>query len=305
MKPLSVAPSPHTGHPHESHPLASPVRPLALTVYPEGGLCNRMRVVASALAFALSSPESRVRVVWRNNRECAARFTDLFQPLIPEGATAVCPPNFSLFPAHIADLPSVRRLPLPHCSKAYFGTGRNGVDDFLRLLQSAPRRLYVATCYEFFPYAGIVSAADLFRPVPALQRRIDALTASFPSHTVGLHIRRTDHSAAIASSPTEAFVSLVERLVDAHADAHFFLATDDAQLRRRFADSYGERCHFAPSAPLTRTTAEGMFSAVCDLYALARCSHIYGSIGSSFSDTASELFGAPLTYVSPGDSSDE
>lgn len=298
MNPFPAAPNPCTCQASESRPIEQPLRPLALTVYPEGGLCNRMRVVASALAFAKSQPLSRVCVVWRDNSECAARFTDLFLPLLPDGSQAVCPPNFSLRPARMADLPSVRRLPLPRRSTTAFGTGRKGADDFLALLQSAPRRLYVATCYEFFPYAGIVNAADVFRPTPSLQQRIDALTASFPPHTVGLHIRRTDHRAAIASSPTDAFVNLTERLIATHADTHFFLATDDELLRRRFVEKYGERCHFAPSAPLTRTTAEGMFAAVCDLYALAHCSHIYGSIGSSYSDTAAELFGAPLSYVS-------
>lgn len=54
-----------------------------VTIVPQGGLCNRLRVVLSALT--LSRPDVSLRVDWACNAECRASFADLFAtaPLTP------------------------------------------------------------------------------------------------------------------------------------------------------------------------------------------------------------------------------
>lgn len=50
-----------------------------LTLVPLGGLCNRLRALLSARSLVDHDHELRVRVVWDANRDCAARYGDLFE----------------------------------------------------------------------------------------------------------------------------------------------------------------------------------------------------------------------------------
>lgn len=48
-----------------------------LTIVPEGGLCNRMRTIASAYALAQNT-NRRLRVIWVVNDQLGADYKDLF-----------------------------------------------------------------------------------------------------------------------------------------------------------------------------------------------------------------------------------
>lgn len=50
-----------------------------LTLVPLGGLCNRLRALLSARSLVDHDHELRVRVVWDVNRDCAARYDELFE----------------------------------------------------------------------------------------------------------------------------------------------------------------------------------------------------------------------------------
>lgn len=84
-------------------------------------------------------------------------------------------------------------------------------------------------------------AAHLNRlhPLPELQRRILQL----PRGTVSVHIRRTDHAKAIARSPEDLFLDVMESF---HEDVSFFLATDDPAVEERMKSRFGRRLLTAP-----------------------------------------------------------
>ncbi|HMZ80262.1 MAG TPA: hypothetical protein PLL06_11230 [Acidobacteriota bacterium] len=163
-----------------------------------------------------------------------------------------------------------------------------------RTLASHPTLYFRA--WQFF-HSSDSSPAAQFRLVAELRDRVAAETAHFSDYTVGLHIRRTDHVRAIANSTTEKFIAAIQAEIDQHSSARFFLATDSPEeettLRRLFPDrilTYQKRT-------LDRNSPEGIQDAVVDLYCLARTQKILGSIGSSFSRTASRLGDCPLTMV--------
>ena len=54
-----------------------------LTIAAQGGLCNRLRVVLSALFFS-EEHNSAVRVAWSKNKECFAEFDELFMSIHTE-----------------------------------------------------------------------------------------------------------------------------------------------------------------------------------------------------------------------------
>lgn len=260
---------------------------MQLTVFPEGGLCNRMRVVASALNFVRSHAGVHCRVLWRRNSDCGAWFDELFEPIDE--------PRFAVVRARLSQTPAWARWGLLCGRRVAFNFNRSGTDSLAALCASSPR-FYVASCYQLCSYASL-PMRQVFRPLPFLNERIEALCARFARPVAGLHVRRGDHSASMAHSPTAAFSSLLELI---HKEGRFktvYLATDDARLRQSFVQRYGSFIATQPYDLSARGTIKGMYQAVIDLFVLAHADHVFGSWGSSFSDTAAELFGRPLTIV--------
>ena len=77
-----------------------------LTVVPQGGLCNRLRVMLSALSLSRRNDDLYVRVEWAKNAECLAEFGELFEPFSDS--------HFSITPRRWWHVPSMRsNLHLP------------------------------------------------------------------------------------------------------------------------------------------------------------------------------------------------
>lgn len=267
---------------------------LRLTLVPFGGLCNRLTAIASAVALARQRG-ARLRVLWCRKSWCACRFEDLFRPL----------------PADVA-LRSVGRLPLlmernlPRNLRSMWRVRRmlgwRSIDDFQNLdgrvsvegRVPADGRVYISSCMALIPD---YSFEGLFRPIKALQRRIDALTRTFTSPIYGVHIRRGDHTTAMAHSPVAAFRERMHALLRDAPQATFYLATDDADVKAALQAELGAHVVCNPPARLSRSTVEGMQDAVVDLWCLAATDKILGSYNSSFSIVASRLGGKELEIV--------
>lgn len=279
-------------------------QPLIL-IAAEGGLCNRLRVLLSAVAFRefVSQP---LRVAWAVNKECAVAFDDLFCPLFEEErqeadkavrAAAPKKADFLIVPRSFAAAPATRsNLYLPRLWRSFsfdaqiknYHPARH--PSFLDLAQQY-HRLYLSTCYALGNYPPTLLRHHL-RPLPRLQKRIDALVSQFSNETIGVHIRRTDNAESIAHSPTEKFVAAM----DTYPTATFYLATDDVSLKAHLQSRYGSRL-LTQSTTARRDTLAGMEEALIDLFVLSRTSHLLGSYWSSFTDTAAELGGIPLRIV--------
>lgn len=255
-----------------------------LVVAPEGGLCNRLRVVLSLLA-ALPEVGKPVRVAWADNAECAAPFAALFEPLDRAG--------FEILPRTWTETPNARgNLHLPGLLRSFrYGfqcaNYRYQEHGALPLVAAHARRVYLSTCYPTTDYPA--SLARQLCPLPHLRERIGRLLAPLGEDVIGVHIRRTDNAESIRHSSLDDF----REAMNAHPSAAFYVATDDASVRATLEREYSGRI-FGQTAPVSRHTLAGMEAAVIDLFCLSRTRLLIGSYWSSFTDMAAEIGGQPL-----------
>lgn len=260
-----------------------------IIIAPISGLCNRMRVVASACALA-EGHSLPLTIAWQATPDCNAHFDELFLPLQADKVLLVRS-RFFHTPA------TKRNLLLPFLLRKGRGFSEcrcfcpHDEQHFLRLAQEH-KRLYVDTCYALFPYPAAL-VRRLFVPLPSLQERIEALAEQLTGRSLGIHIRRTDNAMAIRHSSLEGFIAAIDQRIELGEADSLFLATDDEQVKAQLRARYGARLHTAPR-PAARNTRQGMEDALVELWTLARTHSLVGSYYSSFSDTAAELSGRPL-----------
>jgi hypothetical protein len=252
---------------------------------PVGGLCNRMRAMASALALA-TAIECDLWLLWRRDATLNCSFVELFEK--PERIAHIVPLN---------GLPAIR---ISDVLTSLFCDRRWDEQDVLQGLEDGfaftavgqCRRPLVRTSARFFEPAWFAA----FRPVVALQETIDRYVASFDA-TIGVHLRRTDNSLARRSSPTGLFAAAMERELELNPATRFFLATDEPAEEALFQQRFGDRLIVHPKRSRRRDDPQAIRDAVVDLYCLAACRRIYGSYWSSFSETAQQLGSAELKIL--------
>lgn len=275
-----------------------------LIICPEGGLANRLRVLASVLQLR-NEYQCSLTCYWALRvGELLAPFERLFEPisdlLIRE------PPSYldSLKPVLSRYL--WRRL-WCHSFNRVFGVARYLYEDsshpgaIAKALPAARHLLarpsgapvLIRTWQSFGAYRH---SLKLFLPIAELQRRIDSLVLASESPIIGIHVRRTDHSTAIRLSPLEGFFYAADAALEQHYGAQLFLCTDDASVRSAFRHRYGTRV-LVSNAQLSRSSTEAIQDAVVDLFSLARCTRIIGSYHSSFSELAAMIGDRPLHTV--------
>lgn len=263
-----------------------------LTIVPQGGLCNRLRVVLSAL-FLSQQMHAEVQVKWAENDECHARFADLFVP-IDSGRFHIGPMSWWAKPSR------KRNFHIPRLLRTCMGYTwqRDGFEPTsLSELAEALHghsKVYVSSGSQLAQY----SAECLSRLCPRadLQTRIDRIVQSYAPHTVGVHIRRTDNVVSIQQSPVEAFIRAMKHEVDQDPRVKFFLATDDAAVKQMLERQFPHRI-ITQHMPTERSTLQGMEDALVDLWCLAGTHKLLGSYWSSFTDTAAEIGRMPLVIV--------
>ncbi len=142
-----------------------------LTLVPQGGLCNRLRVLLSALQ-ARTEGAGSITVEWERNAECKAWFEDLFVP-IDMG-------NFRVVHRRWWARPITRRnLWFPALVRLFLGYRVQHANyvpatpaDFLRLATSN-RRVYLSTCSTLCRYTPDCLAR--LQPRPELMQRIERI----------------------------------------------------------------------------------------------------------------------------------
>jgi hypothetical protein len=163
--------------------------------------------------------------------------------------------------------------------------------DFTQL--SKCRSVYIISCNRFFQ---LERKYQPFKPIQSIRSIVDGLTASYSSDTVGVHIRRTDHSIATASSPEEGFMHAMDREIQQHPEVKFFLTSDSPEVMSRFIEQYKDRVIWYPKE-YTRDTQKGIQDAMVDLLCLSKTNRIIGSYRSSFSETAAQINDISAAYI--------
>ena len=269
----------------------------SLLFVPSGGLANRMRAVASAYELC-QKIDSTLQVVWFLDWALHAPFRSIFEetPLVAIREATMLDhilydrarkknlfvpalPQRILFQRHIKeqDVTPLKKLSF----------------DFEQWARG--KRCYMS-CYQVFGSFPDELYSRLFRPVKEVMDVVDGYRSQFGSHTIGLHIRRTDNAESIAKSPTSLFINKVREEIDQHADAKVFLATDSAEVKQEFIAAFGSHI-ITPKEDACRDSISGIRGGVVDLWTLASTQKIYGSAGSSFSPMAASIGGVPLEIM--------
>lgn len=168
-----------------------------LIIQPIGGLCNRMRAINSARILAAKRHE-KLTVIWFVNPELGCPFEKIFEPT----------DQFRVINIHSKwnlkklwyQLSSMVFGSLIGNSEIRSHRQEGALDD--AFVASLRRRLYIATEEHFYPchdYSAFVPAA----PVAA---KINAKKQELGTHSIGVHIRRTDNIPAIDKSSTDNFI---------------------------------------------------------------------------------------------------
>lgn len=265
-----------------------------IIIHPYGGLCNRMRCVDSGVHLARELKRD-LTVVWQPTEELNATFEDLFCP-------QDCFDIRTAPPAYLGAIAFGTRLPQRMMRRLLEKAGGLVVlegrvkERFLAEDMQAKlaryRHVYIYSSQRFM-YPEVY---DAFTPVDRIQRVISAFTRRFDGRTVGVHIRRQDHETAIQESPLSLFTERIEAELEKAPGTSFFVATDDGAVKHMLTSRFGTNI-ITQEAELTRKTQSGVAAAVVDLYALARTNVIWGSVGSSFCETAQYIGGNDLILL--------
>jgi hypothetical protein len=264
--------------------------PMHIHLVPDGGLCNRMRAVDSAIALARER-NWELTVHWRQHRGILnCRFDRLFEPIPGLELREVrgMPPGFddSLRSRVLRFMTSGRSV--SRAESATFFAAASGQTDLSR-----SKALYIVSYSRFHP--NVDQYSD-FRPTEEVRQLVDRETRAFTAHTIGMHIRRTDNKKSIEHSPLELFEEAIERELAIDPRADFYVASDSTATKQRLLDRFGPRILCNLSEP-DRDSPEGVVQAAVELYALARTCRIYGSYWSSFSHTAAHIGHIPEITV--------
>ena len=278
-----------------------------IIIQPIGGLCNRMRAINSARVLAKKRGET-LKVIWNVNPELGCPFEELFQKTRLQFPSMLTISPLSAIPftdviymdaAFAFSLRNIHSKWDPQ--KVFYQLTRMVVgNEELRAnrteqglpdayVASLPKNLYIATEEHFFPCHDY----SPFQPTTEIADRVNAITAGFKSHNVGIHIRRTDNKPAIGKSSTQAFIDAMQKELSMDPSTMFYLATDDlseeANLRRVFPD----RIISNETRDLSRDSVNGVKDALLDLMCLSKTDKIIGSYFSSFTDIAADINGIP------------
>jgi hypothetical protein len=265
-----------------------------LILTPRSGMCNRLLALHSAIRLSADIGQ-QLQVIWRRETAFPVGLQDVFEEP-PEVArwydfdrlktrwrgrlreymlnVKLCPP------------------PGPMLRAREIEALRHAGYDF-RLLGRL-RNCLVRSWGYFYPGD---SGFYPYRPLDHLRQATAKITDRF-GHTIGVHIRRTDHTPSIQFSTTQAFIEQMRTALDADPSVDFFVASDDAREVNRLREEFPGKIMSSEPRSLSRLTLDGIESAVIDLYALAATRRILGSYGSTFSRTAGLLGDIEVTEVS-------
>jgi len=267
-----------------------------LTLVPEGGLCNRIYAITSAIGFA-KKHNLRLTVYWFKGWGMGAGFHDLFTLSPAVENVKIKDAGFIDFFKYAKPVKSNLFLPKLYqkfrFDAVYYWYKEQVTIEKWYFSKLKADKFYLFTCRKFYESSEF---AGLFSPVNSIQKRISERLNLLTPNTIGIHIRRTDHSESIAQSPLSAFVRKMQQEIATNPETDFYIASDSPEEKKSLTDSFGNRI-ITVANNLKRNTKNGVVDALIELYTLASTKKIYGSFQSTYSLFASEINGKPIEIV--------
>ena len=282
---------------------------------PTSGLTSRIYVIAEAYALARRLNQELI-IVWQKTADCDCFYRDVFD----EKQFSDIPHRIyecNRFEHRFHDLKThlsfenaalaVKELWVRsvffiryHFLKRHLQSKctlfKNSYEDQNALLK--PEEAAGKSCY-IEAYNCITGEHDL-SSIRFQKRFLQAAEEVLPQNGVkyvGVHIRRTDHGPATAGSLTSSFIGRMQEILEADPGSMFYVATDDWSEQERLTELFGEHILYQKGKVLSRSSREGMDSAVIDMLCLSRTQYILGSYASIFSKFSAEYGGIRLEIV--------
>lgn len=266
-----------------------------ITIKPFGGLGNRMRVLHSILSLK-NDTKLQVKILWEHSRSFNCSMSDVF--IVPEDIA-------------VQELTMSLANRVKRKMTGNFGNGpfsrckydlilrekdiiemRNQNYDFLKLLSY--KSVFIETCQWF--YTGNEGFLHL-NPIEKISDQVQNFTRNFDKHTIGIHVRRTDHILSIKASPLSEFKKNMHSEIDRNKNTMFFLSTDSKEVEKTLKVEFKDRIITYENKELSRNSSKGIKDAFIDMLCLSKTKKIYGSYHSTFSHVASLINGIELQVV--------
>jgi hypothetical protein len=255
-----------------------------LYIEPYNGLCNRIRVIASAKRFQqLTGVPCTIVWDWPD-------FTALFEP----------EPSLTIV---------TKRPALPGDAMVLTTRNVRNTPEHLRLPLTGPPTALISTCYSFgrVQDSWVLDMSDLSEWLPKPAAAIREKAAAFRARhmvadgIIGFHIRRTDSERPFIDSPDWRFLRRAREIIA--GGGRIFLATDNHATEGRLLRRFGKRVVIYPKDHAISQRWPREPDAVeigedyVDLLLLAGCDYVLGSNKSSYSSLAMALNGSPRSVL--------
>ena len=239
----------------------------------QGGFANRLRAIVSAVLWA-QDIDATLEIFW--------------------------PVEVGHMPCKLDDLIDSRSIDrLTYVHNGYLSRAHQilNVDD-MRTVMSLGEDIRIESYSEFHDdlVSRSVRGLEALRKIRVMKYLEDIAETFCLVNPIGIHIRRTDHVKCIKASPLEAFMECVKGVLEERGDAKFYLATDEIAVKNMFISRWGDAI-VSPITSLGRRSIEQQQNGIIEWLLLQKCSKIYASAGSSFSELAALRAGIPLVNV--------
>lgn len=269
-----------------------------IIIEPCAGLGNRLLGLGSAYAVAQQLGRKLV-VIWKREVGCNIRADELFD--LPVEVVEISENGYKKEPvAQISGNLQKRKWRnaagrFLECDDVERIRQEGGYEALLHTVEQEP----VLYMKSFGPVCELdASKFSFLRPAKTIQEKGSPLFDRLNEHFVGVHVRRTDHTEAIANSPLSLFTDQMKQEMQADPDVKFFVATDDMTVRRELLASLPEEVLLFPeSNVIDRDSREGLEEAWIEMLTLSKCRKILGSYNSTFSLLPSYIGNIPLEII--------
>ena len=269
-----------------------------IIIEPCAGLGNRLLGLGSAYAVA-KKLDRKLVVMWKREVGCNIRFQELFD--LPFEVVEISENGLKKEP--VAQILGDRAKKkwrnsadrFLECDEVEKIQEREGYEGLFRLIEQTP----VIYLKAFGPICEVTAESYSFvKPSKNIEEKGAYLFRELTGQCVGVHVRRTDHTEAIANSPLALFAERMKKELETAADTSFFVATDDKEVRRELKELLPDaKLIFPQSDVIDRDSKEGIEEAFIEMLALSKCRKILGSYNSTFSLLPSYIGNIPLETV--------
>lgn len=269
-----------------------------IIIEPCAGLGNRLLGLGSAYAVA-KKLDRKLVVMWKREVGCNIRFQELFD--LPFEVVEISENGLKKEPVAQILGDRVKKKwrnsadRFLECDEVEKIKEREGYEGLFRLIEQTP----VIYLKAFGPICEVTAESYSFvKPSKNIEEKGAYLFRELTGQCVGVHVRRTDHTEAIANSPLVLFAERMKKELETAADTSFFVATDDKEVRRELKELLPDaKLIFPQSDVIDRDSKEGIEEAFIEMLALSKCRKILGSYNSTFSLLPSYIGNIPLETV--------